>query len=100
LSGGNPNCTSTEYCAIGFSANVYVNYANNSRLDAAGFSVFGTVAGSGMDVVDRLYNGYGECADLCPASSADHANRVDPYCKGYGTQCKGVNLERLVSEGE
>jgi len=38
---------------------LYINLADNSRLDAQGFVPVGRVT-SGMDVVDRLYGGYGE----------------------------------------
>jgi cyclophilin family peptidyl-prolyl cis-trans isomerase len=38
---------------------LYVNLADNSRLDAQGFAPIGRVT-SGMEVVDRLYSGYGE----------------------------------------
>jgi homoserine O-acetyltransferase len=34
---------------------------DNSRLDAQGFSPFGRIV-EGMDVVDRIYSGYGENA--------------------------------------
>jgi cyclophilin family peptidyl-prolyl cis-trans isomerase len=40
---------------------VFINYGDNSRLDAMGFSPFGQVV-EGMDVVDRLYSAYGEGA--------------------------------------
>jgi peptidyl-prolyl cis-trans isomerase A (cyclophilin A) len=40
---------------------VFINYGDNSRLDAMGFSPFGRVV-EGMEVVDRLYAGYGEGA--------------------------------------
>jgi peptidyl-prolyl cis-trans isomerase A (cyclophilin A) len=37
---------------------VFINYADNSRLDKSGFAAFGEIV-SGMDVVDALYGGYG-----------------------------------------
>jgi peptidyl-prolyl cis-trans isomerase A (cyclophilin A) len=38
---------------------VFVNLADNSRLDSRGFAPFGQVI-QGMEVVDKLYSGYGE----------------------------------------
>ena len=38
---------------------VYINVVDNSRLDDQGFPPFGRVV-EGMDVVDRIYSGYGE----------------------------------------
>jgi peptidyl-prolyl cis-trans isomerase A (cyclophilin A) len=40
---------------------VFINFVDNSRLDGMGFAPFGQVE-SGMNVVDRLYSGYGEGA--------------------------------------
>ncbi len=40
---------------------VFINFANNDRLDASGFAPFGQVV-SGMDVVDKLNAEYGEGA--------------------------------------
>jgi peptidyl-prolyl cis-trans isomerase A (cyclophilin A) len=42
---------------------VFVNYGDNSRLDASHFTPFGKVV-TGMDVVDSLYKGYGEGAPM------------------------------------
>jgi len=41
---------------------VFINLADNSRLDGSGFPPFGQVV-SGMEVVDSLYSGYGEKPD-------------------------------------
>jgi cyclophilin family peptidyl-prolyl cis-trans isomerase len=38
---------------------IYINTGDQSRLDAMGFAPFGKVV-QGMDVVDKLYSGYGE----------------------------------------
>jgi peptidyl-prolyl cis-trans isomerase A (cyclophilin A) len=40
---------------------VFVNYGNNEALDRSGFSAFALVS-DGMEVVDKLYSGYGEGA--------------------------------------
>jgi peptidyl-prolyl cis-trans isomerase A (cyclophilin A) len=40
---------------------VFINYGDNSSLDGQGFAPFGRVV-EGMNVVDRLYAGYGEGA--------------------------------------
>jgi peptidyl-prolyl cis-trans isomerase A (cyclophilin A) len=47
-----PNSRSTQ---------VFINFGNNARLDQDGFAPFGRVV-SGMDVVDKIYGGYGEGA--------------------------------------
>lgn len=47
---GQPNSRTTQ---------VFVNFADNARLDAMGFAPFGKVT-QGMDVVAGLYSGYGE----------------------------------------
>jgi peptidyl-prolyl cis-trans isomerase A (cyclophilin A) len=47
---GAPNSRSTQ---------IFINYGDNSRLDADGFAPFGRVI-EGMEVVDKFYSGYGE----------------------------------------
>ena len=53
---------------------VFINYTDNSRLDGQGFAPFGTVT-SGMDVVDKLYNGYGEGAPSGQGPAQDRIQR-------------------------
>jgi len=71
----------------GASVELFVNLANNSRLDSQGFVPFGLVTAVDMAVVDELYGGYGEMnqTDLCP----------DPTAK----LCDGPKIQRIVSEG-
>jgi peptidyl-prolyl cis-trans isomerase A (cyclophilin A) len=38
---------------------VFINFADNARLDKTGFAPFGEVL-NGMEVVERLYSGYGD----------------------------------------
>jgi len=38
---------------------LFINFGNNAALDRMGFAPFGTVT-DGMDVVDKIYPGYGE----------------------------------------
>lgn len=49
---GGPNSRTTQ---------VFINFGDNMRLDQMGFSPFGKVV-EGMDVVEKLYGGYGEGA--------------------------------------
>jgi cyclophilin family peptidyl-prolyl cis-trans isomerase len=38
---------------------LFINFGDNARLDGMGFAPFGKVV-DGMDVVDKIYSGYGE----------------------------------------
>lgn len=41
---------------------LFINFGDNSRLDASGFAPFGKVI-KGMEAVDKIYSGYGEQPD-------------------------------------
>jgi len=51
---GGPNTRTTQ---------VFINFKNNRGLDSQGFAAFGEVT-EGMDVVDKLYGGYGDMQDM------------------------------------
>jgi len=42
---------------------MFINYGENANLDGMGFSPFGKVLGTGMDVVDQIFSGHGESPD-------------------------------------
>lgn len=58
---------------------VFINFGDNSRLDGQGFAPFGMVT-EGMDVVDKLYSGYGEGA---PGGSGPAQDRIQGEGKAY-----------------
>lgn len=73
----------------GFACNrtteLYISYKNNSMLDKFGFALVGKVMKDGMQVVRKLYAGYGEMEDACDLH-------------GY-TPCKGPLTSKLYAEG-
>jgi peptidyl-prolyl cis-trans isomerase A (cyclophilin A) len=70
---------------------IFINYADNSRLDGQGFAPFGIVTGSGMDVVDKLYSGYGEGA---PSGRGPAQDRVQREGNAYLTS-QFANLDYI-----
>jgi len=65
----------------------FINFRDNAGLDKQGFSPFGEVT-SGMNVVDRLYNGYGEGA---PSGKGPNQGRV----QGEGNVYLNKDFPRL-----
>jgi len=61
---------------------VFINFADNSNLDGMGFAPFGRVV-SGMDIVDKLYSGYGEGA---PSGAGPDQNRIQTEGNAYLTK--------------
>ena len=58
---------------------VFINLADNRRLDADGFAPFGKVT-DGMDIVDSLYAGYGEGA---PQGAGPDQNAIETRGNEY-----------------
>lgn len=69
---------------------LFINYADNTRLDGMGFASFGTVV-EGMDVVDKIYAVYGESPrqDLI-------TEQGDAYLKAHFPDIDKVKLARIV----
>jgi peptidyl-prolyl cis-trans isomerase A (cyclophilin A) len=61
---------------------VFINFGDNSNLDSMGFAPFGRVV-SGMDVVDKLYSGYGEGA---PNGAGPDQGRIQLEGNAYLTR--------------
>jgi peptidyl-prolyl cis-trans isomerase A (cyclophilin A) len=64
---GAPNSRSTQ---------IFINYGDNTRLDAMGFAPFGQVV-KGIDAVNAIYKGYGESPDQGAIQSQGNAY-LDP----------------------
>lgn len=58
---------------------LFINYADNPRLDEMGFSPFGKVT-EGMDVIESVYSGYGEGA---PRGAGPDQGRVQKEGNAY-----------------
>lgn len=61
---------------------VFINFRDNSNLDGSGFAPFGMVT-KGMDVVDKIYSGYGEGA---PTGSGPNQGRIQAEGNSYLTK--------------
>lgn len=68
--GGSPDTRTTQ---------VFINFRDNTNLDGMGFAPFGQVT-SGMDVVDKIYTGYGEGA---PRGSGPEQGRIQSEGNAY-----------------
>lgn len=65
-----PNTRTTQF---------FINFKDNGMLDSMGFTPFGKIV-SGMDVVDKLYKGYGEGA---PQGSGPDQGRIQAEGNAY-----------------
>ena len=57
---------------------VFINLKDNGRLDGMGFAPFGVVDGNGMNVVEMMYEGYGDSAG---PDQNELEKQGDPYLK-------------------
>jgi peptidyl-prolyl cis-trans isomerase A (cyclophilin A) len=80
---GNPNSRTTQ---------VFVDYGDNSKLDASNFAPFGKVV-DGMDVVSTLYKGYGEGA---PSGNGPSQDRIQSEGNAY-LDAEFPKLDRILS---
>jgi peptidyl-prolyl cis-trans isomerase A (cyclophilin A) len=69
---------------------LFINYADNARLDRMGFAPFGSVV-EGMNVVDKIYAVYGESPrqDLI-------TEQGDAYLKTYFRDIDKIKLARII----
>src|SRR5580658_334029 len=69
---------------------LFINYADNARLDHMGFAPFGSIV-EGMDVVDKIFPAYGETPqqDLI-------AEQGDAYLKANFRDIDKIKLARIV----
>jgi len=70
---------------------LFINFGDNTRLDGMGFAPFGEVV-EGMDVVDKIYSGYGEQPrqDLITAQG-------DAYISKNFPKIDKIKLARVVA---
>jgi peptidyl-prolyl cis-trans isomerase A (cyclophilin A) len=74
------------------SSQVFINYGDNSRLDATRFAPFGQIS-KGMDVVDSIYSGYGESPNQGFIQSQGNA-----YLDSRFPKLDGVKHAEIVSK--
>jgi len=76
---------------------VFINYGDNARLDGQGFAPFGKVV-SGMDVVQQLYNEYGEGAPQGMGPAQDQIqSRGNEYLEKDFPKLDYIKTARLAS---
>lgn len=59
---------------------LFINFADNTNLDAQGFSPLASIDEEGMKVIDRLYSGYGEGA---PSGNGPDQGRIQSSGNAY-----------------
>jgi peptidyl-prolyl cis-trans isomerase A (cyclophilin A) len=75
---------------------VFINLKDNAGLDGMGFAPFGVVDGQGMNVVEMMYEGYGDAN----APNQDQLQKLgDPYLKKGWPKLDYIKTATLVPDG-
>lgn len=75
---------------------IFINLKDNPRLDGMGFSPFGVVEGNGMNVVEMMYEGYGDNA----GPEQDQIEKQGtPYLKKGWPKLDYIQSTTLVESG-
>ncbi len=86
---GAPNTRGTQ---------LFIGYKDNSYLDSMGFAPIGQVV-EGMDVVDKLYSGYGETAEM--NGTGPSSEKLDaqgkPYLDRYFPKISRILSAKIVT---
>ena len=78
------------------STQLFINYGDNSRLDAKGFSPFAVVS-SGMEVVDQFYADYGEGAPDGPGPDQERIEKEgNAYLDGAFPKLDYIKTARVL----
>src|SRR5258705_9147951 len=76
---------------------VFINLKDNNRLDGMGFAPFGVVDGNGMNVVEMMYEGYGDSA----GPDQDQLEKQgDPYLLKSWTKLDHIKSATLVGTSD
>jgi peptidyl-prolyl cis-trans isomerase A (cyclophilin A) len=79
-------------------AQVFINLADNSRLDPMGFAPFARIVG-GMDIIDALYAEYGEGAPQGRGPSQDRIEQEgNPYLEAEFPELDYIYRARVIPE--
>jgi len=72
---------------------MFINFGDNANLDGMGFSPFAKVKSGGMDVVDKIFKGYGEGA---PSGKGPEQGRIQSEGNKY-LKRSFPNLSYIIS---
>ena len=77
---------------------LFINLANNARLDANGFAPFGEVEAPGLPVVDAFFSGYGEGAPNGMGPDQDEIEkRGQAYLSEYFSMLDRIKRTSLIA---